>query len=79
MFTPIAKFASIYNMFAIVVALDLEVHQIDIKNIFLNGELNKTIFMEQLEGYNNEHKRLYANLEKPFMTLNKHIKCGMKR
>jgi len=78
MYAPIAKFASICSMFAIIVALDSEVHQMDIRNIFLNGGLNETIFMEQLEGYNSEHKRLYENLEKPFTTLNKHIKCGMR-
>jgi hypothetical protein len=65
-------------MLTIVVALDLEVHQMDIKNTFLNGELSETIFMGQPEGYKSEHKRLYANSERPFMALNKHIKCGMR-
>jgi hypothetical protein len=78
MFALITKFASIRTMFAIVVVLDLEVHQMHIKSIFLNGELSETIFMKELEGYDNEHKRLYANSERPFMALNKHIKCGMK-
>jgi len=48
MFALVAKFASIQTMLANVVTLDLEVHQMDIKSIFLNGKLNETIFMEYL-------------------------------
>jgi hypothetical protein len=48
MFALVAKFASIHTMLANVVTLDLEVHQMDIKSVFLNGKLNETIFMEYL-------------------------------
>jgi len=35
----------------VVVAIqDLEVHQMDVKIIFLNGDLSKEIYMQQLEG-----------------------------
>ncbi len=78
MFAPIAKFASIHTMLVIVALFNLEVHQMDIRSIFLNGELNETIFIEQLEGYESEHKRLYVNSERPFTTLNKHIKHKMR-
>ena len=30
---------------------NLEVHQIDVKTTFLNGELDKEIYMEQPEGF----------------------------
>jgi hypothetical protein len=46
MFTIVAEFASIRTMLAIVVALDLEVHQMDIRNVFLNRKLSENIFME---------------------------------
>ena len=31
--------------------MDLELHQMDVKTTFLNGELNKEIYMEQLVGF----------------------------
>ena len=46
--SPIIRFASIHLILAIVADIDLELHQIDAKTTFLNGELNKEIYMEQL-------------------------------
>ena len=43
------------DSFRIVIALvahyDLELHQIDVKTAFLNGDLDETIFMAQPEGF----------------------------
>jgi hypothetical protein len=39
---------------------DLELHQIDIKTVFLNGDLQESAYMAQLEGFTiegKEHKR----------------------
>jgi hypothetical protein len=41
---------SIRTFLAIVNHLDLELHQVDIKAAFLNGDLDKTIYMEPPEG-----------------------------
>jgi hypothetical protein len=46
MFALVAEFASICTMLAIVAALDLKVHQMDIRNVFLNRKLSENIFME---------------------------------
>jgi hypothetical protein len=36
---------------ALVAHFDLELHQMDVKTIFLNGDLEKNIYMAQLKGF----------------------------
>ena len=52
-FTPVAKLASIQTVLAMAAKLDFELHQIDIKSTYLNGELtkNENIFIKQPPGY----------------------------
>ena len=54
-YTPVTKLASIRTVLALAARLDLELHQIDIKGAYLNGELNdeETIYMRQPPGYAN--------------------------
>ena len=42
---------SIRMVLAITALKDLEVHQMDVKTAFLNGDLNEEIYMEQPEGF----------------------------
>jgi Reverse transcriptase (RNA-dependent DNA polymerase) len=48
-FAPIAKLTSIWAILAMATMEDMELHQIDIKGAYLNGELTKqeTIYMSQ--------------------------------
>ena len=48
-YAPVAKMASIRTFLALSAALDYEIHQIDIKNAYLNGEFmeDKVIYMKQ--------------------------------
>ena len=52
-FAPVAKLAAIRSVLAMATAEDLELHQINIKGAYLNGELtdHKVIFMQQPPGY----------------------------
>ena len=52
-FAPVAKLAAIRSVLAMAAAKDLELHQIDIKGAYLNGELTdrKVIYMQQPPGY----------------------------
>lgn len=45
------KHSSIRVMLAMVAMFDLELEQLDVKTIFLHGELEDQIYMQQLEGF----------------------------
>ena len=44
--SQVVRFASIRLILAIVAHMNLELHQMDVKATFLNGELNEEIYME---------------------------------
>jgi hypothetical protein len=52
-FAPVARLASIRSVLAIAADLDMELHQIDIKGAYLNGQLTsqERIYMRQPPGY----------------------------
>jgi len=49
-YAPVAKFTSIRVILSIAAYFDLEVHQMDVKTAFLNGELDEEIYMSLPEG-----------------------------
>lgn len=50
-FSRVVRFASIYLILAIVVCMNLELHQKNIKSAFLNGGLKKDIYIEQPKSF----------------------------
>ncbi|RVX18946.1 Retrovirus-related Pol polyprotein from transposon TNT 1-94 [Vitis vinifera] len=57
-FSPVSKKDSLRIIMALVAHFDLELHQMDVKTAFLNGNLDEDIYMEQPEGFakkGNEH------------------------
>jgi len=44
---------------AIAACYELDIHTMDVVGAYLNGELNKTIYMEQLPGYEDETNHVY--------------------
>jgi hypothetical protein len=53
-FSPVARYTAIRTVFAIAATLDLELHQMDVKTAFLNGQLDNEIYMRQPEHYVDE-------------------------
>jgi len=50
-FVPVAKLSSLQAILAITTEYNLEVHQMDIKSTYLNGELEEEIFMKPPPGF----------------------------
>ena len=50
-YSPVTRITSIRMLMAIAVLHNLEIHQMDVKSTFLNGELNDEMYMEQPEGF----------------------------
>ena len=53
-FTPVVKLTTIRLVLSMVVAENLELHQLDVKTAFLHGDLDEVICMKQPEGYSYE-------------------------
>ena len=50
-FAPVVKFASLRLLLAYAAYKDLEIHQMDVKTAYLNGDIDAEIYMRQPEGF----------------------------
>ncbi|CAL8988835.1 unnamed protein product, partial [Prunus brigantina] len=50
-YSPVTRITSIRMLIAIAAVYNMEIHQMDVKTTFLNGDLEEEIYMEQPEGF----------------------------
>ena len=50
-YSPVTRITSVRILIAIAALRDLEIHQMDVKTVFLNGDLEEEIYMKQPEGF----------------------------
>ena len=58
-FAPVMRMESVQALLHIGAAMDWEIHQMDIKTVFLHGELQEDVYMEQPEGCVKKGKETY--------------------
>jgi hypothetical protein len=55
-FSHVSKKDSFRIVIALIAHYDLELHQIDVKTVFLNGDLQESVYMAHHEGFGIEYK-----------------------
>ena len=76
-FSLVSTKDSLRLIMALVAHFDLELHQMDFKIAFLNGDLSKKVYMLQPEGFKQMGKRTwYADSKCQFMVLSKLLVSG---
>lgn len=64
-YSPVTRITSIRMILAIAALRNLEVDQMDVKTVFLNGDLEEVIYMEQFEGFSSPgHEKKVCKLVK---------------
>jgi len=78
-FSPAVRIASIRLILALVAPLDLELIQMDVKTAFLNGSLEKEIYMDQSLGlYQKVNRTKFVVLKDLFMVSNSLLERGIR-
>ena len=64
-FSPVSTKDSFRTIMALVAHFDLELHQMDVKTVFLNGDIDETIYMVQPENFESgDPKNMVCKLTK---------------
>ena len=59
-FSPVVCFESVCSMMALAVHGNMKLHQMDVKTVFLNGELCEEVFIQQPEGFTVEGNKNFV-------------------
>ena len=63
-YAPVARYPSIRALLALTAHHDWELHQMDVKSAYLNGDLDEEIYMSQPDGYDVPETNLVCELNK---------------
>ena len=63
-FAPVGKHSTLRALLAVIVEKGLQLHQLDVKTAFLNGDLEEVIYMRQTPGYEQGGLKMVCRLHK---------------
>lgn len=63
-FSPVIKFNTVRSLVALVVKINWKIHQFDVNNAFLHGELHGEVYLKMPPGMDNTNSNLVCKLKK---------------
>ena len=75
-FCPVVRMESLRTLLALSVRFGLQLHQVDVTTVFLNGELEEEVYMQQPKGFVHEgEEHLVCKLKKSIYGLKQSPRC----
>jgi hypothetical protein len=79
-YSPIAKMTTIRTIIAMATTKGWSLHQMDVKNVFLHGDLHEEVYMEQPLGYVDQtHPNLVCRLKKTLYGLKQALRAWLDK
>jgi hypothetical protein len=78
-FAPTSSFGARRALLSVAAAKDYEIHQVDIKTAFLNGDLEEDVYVTQPPGFENGDDRVVCKLRKALYGLKQSPRAWHKR